>query len=66
MHITKLGILYKTLEHSQKKELLKNVVERVVVNLKGKIERVDLLPPFVYLCEICEMVHDGEETSENA
>lgn len=64
--ITKLGILYKTLEHAQKKELLKNVVERVVVNLKGEIERVDLLPPFAYLYEICEKVQDGEETSENA
>lgn len=58
--------LYKTLEHTQKKELLINVVERVVVNLEGEIERVDLLPPFAYLYEICEKVQDGEETSENA
>lgn len=54
------------MEHTQKKELLINVVERVVVNLEGEIERVDLLPPFAYLYEICEKVQDGEETSENA
>src|SRR5690606_9154977 len=50
---------------SDQKELLRNVVERVVVNTEGEIERVDLLPPFAYLREVCEKVSGGEETSEN-
>jgi hypothetical protein len=41
------------------------VVERVVVNTEGEIERVDLLPPFAYLREVCEKVSGGEGTSEN-
>jgi DNA invertase Pin-like site-specific DNA recombinase len=63
--IAKLGILYETLSRSDQKELLRNVVERVVVNIEGEIERVDLLPPFAYLREVCEKVSGGEETSEN-
>lgn len=63
--IAKLGILYETLSRSDQKELLRNVVERVVVNVEGEIERVDLLPPFAYLREVCEKVSGGEGTSEN-
>jgi hypothetical protein len=63
--IAKLGILYETLSRGDQKELLRNVVERVVVNTEGEIERVDLLPPFAYLREVCEKVSGGEETSEN-
>ena len=50
--IAKLSILYETLSHSDQKELLRNVVERVVVNLEGEIERGDLLPPFAYLRDV--------------
>jgi hypothetical protein len=64
--ISKLGILYETLSRSDQKELLNNVFERVVVNLKGEIERVDLLPPFAYLHDICEEVSGGEVNSEKA
>jgi hypothetical protein len=63
--IAKLGILYETLSGGDQKELLRNVVERVVVNTEGEIERVDLLPPFAYLREVCQRVSGGEETSEN-
>ena len=41
------------------------MVERVVVYIEGKIERVDLLPRFAYLREVCEKVSGGEGTSEN-
>lgn len=54
--ITKLGILYERLSRSDQRELLRNVVERVVVNPEGKIERVDLLPPFAYLHDVREKV----------
>jgi DNA invertase Pin-like site-specific DNA recombinase len=63
--ITKLGILYEKLPRSDQKELLRNVVERVVVNPEGRIERVDLLPPFAYLQDVSEKVSGGEETPEN-
>ena len=54
--ISKLGIIYETLPRTKQKDLLCNVVERVVVNLEGKIERVELLPPFAYLTEVNEKV----------
>jgi hypothetical protein len=58
--ITRLGVLYETLPHSDQKDLLRNVVKRVVVNLEGKLERVDLLPSFAYLREVSARV-DGDE-----
>ncbi len=54
--ISKLGILYETLPHANQKLLLRNVVERVVVNPEGQIIRVDLLPPFAYLKDVNEKV----------
>ncbi len=63
--IAKLGILYETLSRSDQKELLRHVVERVVVSPDGEIVRMDLLPPFAYLCEICAKVSSSEGTSEN-
>ncbi len=63
--IAKLGILYETLPRSNQKELLRNVVERVVVNHESEIVRVDLLPPFAYLRDVCEKVSGGEGTAEN-
>src|SRR5690606_20298383 len=63
--IAKLGILYETLPHPDQKELLRNVVERVVLNPEGKIIRVDWLPPFAYLQEVSEKVSGGRSSSEN-
>jgi DNA invertase Pin-like site-specific DNA recombinase len=64
--ITKLSILYETLSNSQKRELLNNVIERVIVNLEGEIVRVNLLPPFSYLIEVCGKLENGVGTSETA
>jgi hypothetical protein len=61
--IAKLGILYETLPHEDQKELLRNVVERVVVNHEGMIKRVDLLPPFAYLKDVSKKIRLG--SSEN-
>jgi DNA invertase Pin-like site-specific DNA recombinase len=63
--IAKLGILYETLPHPDQKELLRNVVERVVLNPEGNIIRVDWLPPFAYLQEVSEKVSCGRSSSEN-
>ena len=62
--IAKLGVLYGKLSRSDQKELLRNVVERVVVNPEGKIARVDLLPPFAYLQDISGKISGGEGASE--
>lgn len=58
-------ILYETLSRSYQKELLRNVIERVVVSPDGEIARVDLLPPFAYLRDISDIVSGGEENLEN-
>ena len=63
--IAKLGILYETLPQQDQKELLRNVVERVVLNPEGKVVRVDWLPPFAYLQEISEKVSCDRSASEN-
>ncbi len=63
--LAKLGILYETLPCSDQKELLRNVVERVVVSTEGEIQRVDLLPPFAYLREVSQKVSGSEGSSEN-
>lgn len=63
--IAKLGILYGTLPHLDQKELLRNVVERVVLNPEGNIIRMDWLPPFAYLQEVSDRVSQGGSFSEN-
>lgn len=64
--IEKLGILYETLSQSDQRELLRNVVERVVVNTEGAIDRVEYLPPFAYLQAVRDRVNEvAENTSEN-
>jgi hypothetical protein len=47
--IAKLGILYERLDQHTQRAVLKHVTERVVINLEGKIVRVDLRSPFAYL-----------------
>jgi coenzyme F420-reducing hydrogenase gamma subunit len=46
----------------QKKQLLREIVERVVVNAEGEILRIELLPPFTYLTNLSQqmqVVEDG-------
>ncbi len=54
--IAKVGILFNKLERSDQKELLRQMVERVVVNPEGTIMRLELLPPFSYLRQVTERV----------
>jgi hypothetical protein len=46
--IAQIGTLYNGLERSEKKQLLRQVIERVVVNPKGVV-RLELRAPFAYL-----------------
>ncbi|MDX1992565.1 MAG: hypothetical protein SF029_09250 [bacterium] len=57
--IAKVGILYDNLERSDQKELLRQMVERVVVNPEGMIVRLELLPPFSYLRHVTERVQNN-------
>lgn len=57
--IAKVGILYNKLERSDQKDLLRQMVERVVVNPEGMIIRLELLPPFSYLRHVTERVQNS-------
>ena len=50
--IAKVGTLYNNLERGDQKELLRQMVERVVVNPEGTVIRLELLPPFAYLDDV--------------
>lgn len=54
--ISKVGILYSRLERSDQKDLLRHMIERVVVNPEGMIIRLELLPPFSYLHLVTQRV----------
>ena len=60
--IEKVGILYRKLERSKQKDLLHQMVERVVVNPEGTLIRLELLPPFPYLRDVTRRVRDEAET----
>ena len=53
--IAKIGVLYNNLERGDQKELLRQVIERVVVNAEGRI-RLELRTPFVYLKDLTDEI----------
>ncbi len=57
--IAKVGILYNKLGRSDQKELLRQMVERVVVNPEGMIIRLELFPPFYYLRQVIEQAQNN-------
>ncbi len=64
--IAKVGLLYNSLTRSDQKELLRLMVERVVVNPEGKV-RLELRAPFGYLHDISERMRRSEldQTNKN-
>ncbi len=63
--IAKIGLLYNSLQRSDQKELLRQVVERVIVNDEGKI-RLELRSPFAYLQDLTSEIrntnpHEGKK-----
>lgn len=57
--ITQVGVVYSTLERSDQKELLHQMVERVIVTPAGKV-KLKLRVPFAYLSDISRPVtHNG-------
>ena len=59
--IAKVGILYNKLERDSQKKLLREMVNRVVVNPEGTVLRMELLPPFAYLKEVTDRVRQESE-----
>jgi DNA invertase Pin-like site-specific DNA recombinase len=53
--IAKIGVLYNSLERSDQKELLRQVVERVIVNAEG-IVKLELRTPFAYLKDLTDEI----------
>ena len=58
--ISKIGVLFKDLDTSSQKDLLREIVERVVVDLSGKVVRVELLPPFSYLHGLSDRIQNAD------
>ena len=54
--ISKVGILYSKLDQNDQKELLSQMIERVIVNPEGMIIQLELRPPFSYLHRLNERV----------
>jgi DNA invertase Pin-like site-specific DNA recombinase len=54
--IARVGVLYEKLERSEQKELLRQMVERVIVDPTDESIRLILRPPFAYLTEVNERV----------
>lgn len=57
--IAKVGILYTKLERSDQEDLLRQMIERVVVNPEGMIIWLELLPPFSYLHHVTQRVQNS-------
>lgn len=53
--ISQVGVVYNVLERSNQKELLRQMVERVIVDLHGNV-RLELRAPFAYLTDIAAQV----------
>jgi DNA invertase Pin-like site-specific DNA recombinase/ribonuclease HI len=60
--ISKIGVLYHQLERSQQKKLLREVIERIVVDAEGTILRIELQPPFAYLHDLTCRAQQAAET----
>lgn len=60
--ISQVGIVYNSLERSDQKELLRQMVERVVINSEGKAT-LQLRAPFSYLRRLSQHMRNGSKTS---
>jgi hypothetical protein len=60
--IAKVGIIYSKLERSDQRDLLRQMIERVIVDPEDTQIRLELLPPFSYLRQVTERVKkQGED-----
>ena len=52
--ISEVGVLFNQMALSERKALLKEIVDRVVIDPSGEVIKVDLQPPFSYLRTLSE------------
>jgi len=69
--IAKVGILYNNLEPCSQRDVLRDMVDKIVVDRAGNIVRMDLLSPFAYLKRLTDRVRreassEGTERNENS
>lgn len=62
--IANIGVLYNSLERSDQKELLRQVVERVIVNSEGTI-LLELRTPFAYLRDLTDEIRSVNRREGN-
>jgi thiol-disulfide isomerase/thioredoxin len=58
--ISNLSIIYKTLAFNDRKQVIRGIVERIVLRYDGMIARIDLQPPFSYLRDIHRQVREDK------
>ena len=56
----KIAVLFKRLDASSQKDLLREIVERVVVDPGGKVLRIELVPPFSYLHGLSDRIRNAD------
>lgn len=64
--ISKIGVLYDGLDKKQKRNLLRDVIERVVVDTQGNILKLELKSPFAYLQGLKEQIGSEQESRNSA
>jgi hypothetical protein len=64
--ISRVGVLFKHLESSKQRDLLREMLERVVVNRAGEIIRVELKPPFAYIQDLMQRTWGGSEKTKTS
>ncbi|MCA9892192.1 MAG: recombinase family protein [Anaerolineae bacterium] len=52
--LSQIGDRYARLDRETQREVLRKLVSKVIVDESGKVNRLELLPPFVYLTAIAE------------
>jgi hypothetical protein len=62
--IAQVGVVYNRLQRSDQRELLRHMVERVMVNPEGLI-RLELRAPFAYLQDITEQVRESAQATSD-
>ena len=61
--ISKVCVLFESMERSEQKALLREMVERVVVDSEGRVLRLELLPPFSYLRWLTQQIRGKRSRS---
>lgn len=62
--IEKLAILYETLSIQHQRELLRLIIEQIVVDYDGNILDLKLRPPFAYIRNIIKQVGQAGKTKQ--